>query len=63
MSMTQDEKRYAAKEGICGYPCYYGGLSATRKYSASEMGWLWHCNRKVTDGGRCWQHRDKGAAA
>lgn len=42
---------------ICAAPCHYGGLSAARKYSRAELGWIWHCNRRVsTPGQRCWQH-------
>lgn len=44
---------------ICAAPCHYGGLSAARKYSRSELGWMWHCNRRVNVAGqRCYQHRD-----
>ena len=43
---------------ICGAPCHYGGLSAASKHSRSELGWMWHCNRKVqTAGAHCWQHQ------
>jgi hypothetical protein len=42
---------------ICGEPCYYGGLSAARKYSSTDLGWMGHCNRRVkNDGDRCAQH-------
>lgn len=48
---------------ICGAPCHYGGLSATRKYSKSELGWMWHCNRQVkVPGTRCYQHRSTPSA-
>jgi hypothetical protein len=48
---------------ICGAPCHYGGLSATRKYPHSELGWIWHCNRHVgKPGDRCWQHPVTGSA-
>lgn len=43
---------------MCAAPCHYGGLSAARKYSRSELGWMWHCNRRVSEvGQRCYQHR------
>lgn len=43
---------------ICGAPCQYGGISATRKYARADMGWMWHCNRRVkAEGQRCWQHK------
>ena len=48
---------------ICGAPCRHGGLSAARKYSRSELGWMWHCNRRVgKPGDRCWQHPEAGRA-
>lgn len=56
---TADE---ATPTPICGEPCHYGGLSAARKYSRAELGWMWHCNRRVrTDGDKCWQHRPEAA--
>lgn len=43
----------------CGAPCPYGGLSATRKYSNVDFGWMGRCNRRVSfEGARCWQHDD-----
>lgn len=45
-------------KAICNAPCHYGGLSAARKYSRSELGHMWHCNRVVkNEGDRCWQHK------
>jgi hypothetical protein len=47
---------------ICGAECHYGGLSAARKYSSSDLGWMWHCNRRVRAAGdRCYQHPAKAA--
>lgn len=43
----------------CDEPCHYGGLSAARKYSASELGHMGHCNRIVKNqGDRCYKHSD-----
>lgn len=43
----------------CDVPCYYGGLSAARKFTKSELGHMWHCNRRVKNpGDRCYQHTD-----
>lgn len=43
---------------ICDTPCHYGGLSAARKYSRSEFGKIWHCNRRVKNvGDKCYQHK------
>ena len=40
-------------------PCHYGGLSAARKYSATDLGYIWRCNRVVSESGqRCYQHKD-----
>lgn len=42
---------------ICGAPCHYGGRSMAREHSRAELGWMWHCNRRVSAAGqRCWQH-------
>ena len=43
---------------ICGARCFYGGKSMARKHSKSDLGWMWHCNRRVARAGqRCWQHK------
>lgn len=45
---------------ICGAPCHYGGLEMTRRRSKSDLGWMWHCNRRVkTEGDRCYQHKER----
>lgn len=54
MNATEDSRP------ICGARCYYGGKSAARKFSRSELGWMGHCNRRVpVAGDRCFQHRDE----
>lgn len=56
--MTSVSPQQATWESLhCGAPCHYGGLSMARKYSRSDLGVMWHCNRRVKGGGRCWQHR------
>jgi hypothetical protein len=47
-----------AERPICGVPCHDGGVKAARKYSSSDLGWMWHCNRRVKNAGdRCYQHK------
>lgn len=44
---------------VCYAPARYGGLSAARKYSRADLGYIWTCNRPVlTWGLRCYQHTD-----
>lgn len=44
---------------VCYAPARYGGLSAARKYSRTDFGYIWTCNRPVTEWGlRCYQHAD-----
>lgn len=57
-TMTACEHSTAKRLRVCGAPCYYGGVAATRKYSKADLGWMWHCNRKTKDGARCARHRD-----
>ena len=52
------ETAAAGAEVICGHPCPWGGTSAARKHSNSDLGWMGHCNRKVAvDSDRCGQHK------
>jgi len=54
--------RNSREQPICGAPCHYGNVAATRKYSKAELGWMWHCNRAVkVEGQHCWQHKDASA--
>lgn len=47
----------------CAAPCYYGGLSAARKYSRAELGLYGACNRPVkVEGERCYAHREEDVA-
>lgn len=60
MRRLTDKTGHTRVAAICGQPCHYGGLSPARKYSRTDLGWMWHCNRTVkTAGERCWQHRDR----
>ena len=46
-----------ARPPVCGAPCHWGGLALARRSSKSDLGWMWHCNRRVRAAGdRCWQH-------
>jgi hypothetical protein len=45
---------------ICGAPAHYGGLSATRKYASTDLGYQGTCNQVVKAiGDRCWRHGER----